>query len=69
MKSNLFQLTWRKIWILVVGGFVSILLHNLWYAVFGFEEVFFLILVVLVIPLYFIIAVLYTLIKFLMKKK
>jgi len=37
-----FLLSWRKAWIIVVGGFVSILLHNFISALFGVEEVVFL---------------------------
>ena len=64
-----FLLSWRKAWIIVVVGFVSIVLHNFWYPIFGFEEAVFFILVVLVIPAYFIITVVYTLIRKLKKKK
>jgi hypothetical protein len=67
MKMNkldkYFLLTWRKLWILVVGGFISILLHNFWYAIFGFEEAVFLVLVALIIPVYFLVLVVYSLIK------
>lgn len=62
-KNNLdkyLRLTWRKIWILVVGGFVSILLHNLFYAIFGFEEAVFFIITVILIPIYFVISAGYT---------
>jgi len=67
-KKNFFQLTWKKMYILVVGGFISILLHNLWYAIFGWEEAVFFIIVVILIPLYFIIAVIYSLARWLSKK-
>ncbi len=67
-KENFFQLTWRKMYILVVGGFISILLHNLWYAIFGWEEAVFFIIVVILIPLYFIISVIYSLARWLSKK-
>jgi hypothetical protein len=56
-------------WIIVVGGFVSILLHNFWYAIFGFEEAVFLLIVTIGIPVYFITLVIYTLIKKLRKRK
>ncbi len=58
-----FLLSWRKLWILVVGGFISILLHNFIGAIFGFEEVLFFIIVVFLIPLYFIIALVYSLVR------
>jgi hypothetical protein len=52
---------------MVVGGFVSITLHNFWYAIFGFEEAVFLLIVTIGIPVYFITLVIYTLIKKLRK--
>jgi len=63
-----FLLSWRKLWIIVVSGFVGIILHNLLSALLGVEEAFFFILVVFVIPIYFIISVIYSLIKFLKKR-
>ena len=63
-----FLLSWRKVWIIVVGGFVSILLHNLFYAIFGVEEVVFFIIVVFVIPIYVLIAVVYSLVKLIRRK-
>ena len=66
MKNNLdkyFLMSWRKIWIIVVGGFVSIMLHNFISAIFGFEEVVFFSIVVFVVPTYFLISVFYTLMK------
>lgn len=71
-KNNLdkyFLFSWRKIWIIVVGGFVSILLHNFWYALFGFEEAVFFLIVTIGIPVYFIILVIYTLIRKLRRVK
>jgi hypothetical protein len=58
-----FFLTWKKLWIIVILSFVSIMLHNLWYVIFGFEEAVFFSLVVLIIPTYFIICIFYSLIK------
>jgi len=63
------QISWRKVGVLVVAGFISILLHNLWYAVFGFEEAVFFIIVVILIPIYFVVVVLYSLIKLVGGKK
>jgi len=65
-KKNLdkyFLLTWKKVWIIVVAGFVSILLHNAFYAIFKIEEPVFFSLVVFGIPTYFIVCVIYSLIK------
>ncbi|MFH1585295.1 MAG: hypothetical protein ABIB79_00825 [archaeon] len=62
-------LSWRKLWILVVGGFISIILHNVIYAIFEFEEAFFFIIVIFVIPIYFLISLIYSIIKKLKKGK
>lgn len=56
-------LSWRKLWIIVVSGFLAISIHNFFYAIFGFEEAVFFIYVVIVLPIYFLILVFYTLIK------
>jgi len=60
---ELFILSWKKLWIVVVGGFTGILLHNAVSAVFGVEEALFFILVIFVLPAYLIIASLYSLIR------
>ena len=65
-KRNLdkyFLLTWKKLWIIVVIGFISIMLHNLWYAIFGYEDVVFFSLVIFAIPAYFIVCVSYSIAK------
>jgi hypothetical protein len=61
--DKLFLLSWRKLWIVVVGGFVSIILHNAIDALFHVEEAFFFIIVIFVIPIYMVIAIIYSLIK------
>ncbi len=39
MKTKqLFLLSWKKVWIIVVAGFISILLHNLISGLLGVEE-------------------------------
>jgi len=71
-KRNLnkyFLLTWKKLWIIVVIGFISIMLHNFWYAIFGYEDVVFFSLVIFVIPTYLIVCIIYTIIKKIQKKK
>lgn len=67
--KDLFLFSWRKLWIIVVGGFISILLHNAVYGLFGVEEAFFFILVVFVIPIYFLVMVIYSIIYWLRGKK
>jgi len=70
MKSkNFFLLSWKKLWILIIAGFVSIVLHNLISGLMKAEEAFFFIIVVFVIPTYFLITVLYSLISFIGKRK
>lgn len=58
-----FLLSWRKLWVVVVVGIVSAILHNLIYALFNVEEAFFFIIVIFLLPLYFIIMILYTIIN------
>ena len=70
MKAkNFFLLNWRKLWIIVVVGFVSIVLHNLISGLIGVEEIFFFILVVFVIPTYTLIAILFSVVSFVRKRK
>ena len=52
-------LDWRKFWILIGLGFVSVIAHNAFYALFGFEEPFFFILALLV-PFYLLLSFIYT---------
>jgi len=56
-------ISWRKLWIIVVAGFVSIILHNLIYALFKVEEAFFFIIVVFLLPIYFTVSVIYSIRK------
>lgn len=62
-KFDIFMLSWRKAWIIVVTGFISIMLHNLFYAIFGFEDLIFFSIVTVILPLYFLISLVYTIIK------
>ena len=63
-----FLLSWRKVWIVVVGGFVSILLHNLIFAFLGFEEAVFFIIVIFILPIYVLLVLIYSLVKWIRKK-
>ena len=67
--KNFFLLSWKKLWILVVSGFASIILHNLISGLLKVEEAFFFIIVVFIIPVYFLIAVLFTVINFLKNRR
>jgi len=66
--KDLFLFSWRKLWIIVVAGFVSILLHNLISALIGAEEPVFFSIVVIILPIYFLIVVIYSIIYRLSKK-
>jgi len=69
-----FLLNWKKVLIIVVAWFLAVILHNMIYAFImyffkvDFEEPVFFILAVIIIPLYFITAIIYTIIKKLKKK-
>ena len=67
--KNLFLLSWRKVWIIVVVGFISIILHNAISALFNTEEAFFFIIVIFVLPIYFLIMVIYSIIYRLKKNE
>lgn len=67
--KNLFLLTWKKIWLLAISGFISIILHNLTSGLLEIEEAFFFTIAIFIIPAYFLISVLFTLINFLKNKK
>ena len=65
-----FLLTWKKILIIVAGWFLAVILHNLFYALseisgknLAIGEVFFFLIAVIIIPLYFIMCLVYSLIK------
>ena len=66
--KKFFLLSWKKLWILVVAGFASIVLHYLISGLVKVEEAFFFIIVVFIIPVYFLIAVIFTLINILINK-
>ena len=61
--NKYFLLSWRKLWIIVVGWFVAVLLHNFLSALFGVEEAVFFIIAVIVMPLYVLICVIYSVVK------
>ncbi len=70
-----FLLTWRKMLILVVGWFLAVILHNLFYALSEISgknleigEVFFFLIAIIVIPIYFLIFFIYTTIKMIKDK-
>ncbi len=68
LNKKFFLLSWKKIWILILSGFVSIVLHNLISGLMGIEEAFFFIIVIFIIPIYTLIATLFTLVNFIKKR-
>jgi len=73
--SNFFILSWKKTAIALIIWTLSVFLHNIIYGFFDyffnikFEEAFFFITAVIIIPLYFIISILYTFYRKLSCKK
>lgn len=61
--KKVFTLSWKKIGIAAVLWLAAVILHNLWYAAFGFEEAVFFTIAVPIIPLYLIISIIYTIHK------
>lgn len=66
--KKLFLLSWKKLWLIIVIGFISILLHNLISALVKIEEPVFFIIAVIIIPIYFLISAIYSII-FIIKNK
>ncbi len=56
-----FLLSWRKILIILIVWVTCFLVHNLIYALFGVEEAVFFSIAVIIIPLYLLISIVYTL--------
>jgi len=64
--EKLFLLSWKRFFLVVIGFFVFVFLHNLIYALTNIEEAFFFILA-LIVPVYFLISLFYSLVYFLVK--
>lgn len=70
-----FLLSWKKIAIVLIAWIVAFVLHNLGSALISiilgteFEEAVFFLLATIVIPVYFIISIIYTLIRKLKRRK
>ena len=64
-KKNKFDkyllLNWKKVGWVVLAWFISVVLHNLWYALFNFEEAVFFLIAVIILPLYIIVLIIYSL--------
>ena len=67
--SEFFTITWKKTAIALMIWIIAVFFHNMVYAFFvgvlgiEFEDVIFFIIAVIIIPLYFIISIIHTLIK------
>ncbi len=59
--DKFFSLNLKRLGLIVLAWFVSVVLHNFISSIFGFEEPVFFILAVIVIPIYFFVSVFYTL--------
>jgi len=60
--KKILKLTWKKLLLLIVLWFIAVILHNAVYAIFGFEDAIFFIIAIFVIPIYFIVSLIYTII-------
>ena len=65
-----FLLTWKRFGMIVIAWFLAGIFHNLFYALFfnyfqstGGDEPFFFILAVIVIPIYVLICIIYSLVN------
>ena len=63
-----FLLTWKKVGIIIISWIVAVILHNLFFAIFNIEEIFFLLISSIIIPIYVLIVLVYSLIKFLKRR-
>ena len=61
--DKLFLITINKIIIIILVGFLSVILHNLIYKFFNYDEIFFFSIIAFFLPLYILLVVVYTLIK------
>jgi len=55
-----FLLNWKRFGLIILSWFVAVILHNLVSALLGIEEAVFFIIAVIIIPLYLIISILYS---------
>jgi len=67
--KHIFLLSWKKLWVIVITAFASIMLHNLISGLIKTEEIFFFIIVILIIPAYTLIAITYSLIHLVNTRK
>ncbi len=58
-----FLLSWKRFLWIILAWFAAVILHNLVSALLGIEEAVFFIIAVIILPLYLIISVIYSLVK------
>ena len=69
MLDQLLRLTFKKLLVIVAAWVLCVVLHNALYALLrdsfgpGWDEPFFLVLAVVVIPLYLVVSLIYTMIQ------
>jgi len=68
-SSNIFLLTWKKFSLTLIIWIVAVIIHNFGSALIGFEEPVFFIIAVIIIPLYLIISIVYSLIYKIKKRE
>lgn len=61
--DNALKLSWKRFGITILSWILCVILHNAIYALFGFEEALFFIIAVIIIPIYIIVSLIYTIIK------
>ena len=66
--KNIFLLSWKRLGCTFIVWIIAVVIHNFGSALLGFEESVFFIFAVIVIPLYLIIAIIYSIIKKVGKK-
>ena len=64
-----FLLTWKKGLLIIVLWIISVIIHNFISGLFNIEESVFFIIAIFIIPLYFIVCLIYSIFKWLKGKK
>ncbi len=59
---NFFQLTWKRTLIIVIVLIASVVSHNAYYKLLGAKETIFSFIVIILIPIYFLISLVYSII-------
>jgi len=67
--KKLFTLTWKRFLLIIILWIVSVVIHNFGSALIEFEEPVFFIIAIIIIPIYFIISLINTIIQYFRSKK